>query len=268
MNVSSRFQRHLAPLFLAPLLTAVHFFPLNALAQAAAAPVPPKAAEESLKLWSLVEKGGWAMVPLGVLSVIAVMLAIGYLISLRKGAVVSKQYIATIEVLLRKRDLLGVLAVSNRHSQVVARIVQKTLDFATKNPSAPFESLKEVAEAEGSSHAASLSHRITYLADIGILAPMVGLLGTVVGIIRAFGTLGSGSPGLSRDILLASGVSEALVATAAGLVLAVISATLYALFRNRAQSLISEMESATTYVVGLLAVATQRRRDNFPSDEA
>ena len=77
------------------------------------------------------------------------------------------------------------------------------------------------------------------------------LLGTVVGIIRAFGTLGSGSPGLSRDILLASGVSEALVATAAGLVLAVISATLYALFRNRAQSLISEMESATTHIIGL-----------------
>jgi biopolymer transport protein ExbB len=266
MNVSPRLQRFLAPSIPLLLTAAVSVINLSLLAQSTA-PVPAKAAEEPVKLWALVEKGGWAMVPLGALSVIAVMLAIGYLISLRKGAVVSKQYVATIEVLLRKRDLLGVLAVSNRHSQIVARIVQKTLDFATKNPSAPFESLKEVAEAEGSSHAAALSHRITYLADIGILAPMVGLLGTVVGIIRAFGTLGSGSPGLSRDILLASGVSEALVATAAGLVLAVISATLYALFRNRAQSLISEMESATTHIIGLLAVATQRRRENLNPEE-
>lgn len=212
-------------------------------------------------LWELLEKGGWAMVPLGALSVLAVMLVVGFTFTVRRGMVVSKQYLGTVEVLIRKKDYLGVLAVSNRHNEALARVVQKALDFATKNPGIPFESLKEVAEAEGSAQASSLQHRVAYLADIGILAPMVGLFGTVIGIIHSFAAIGKGNASLSRDILLASGVSEALIATAAGLVLAVISAGFYAIFRNRVQHLISELEGASSHVMGLLAASYQKRRE-------
>lgn len=212
-------------------------------------------------LWELLEKGGWAMVPLGALSVLAVMLVVGFTFTVRRGMVVSKQYLGTVEVLIRKKDYLGVLAVSNRHNEALARVVQKALDFATKNPGIPFESLKEVAEAEGSAQASALQHRVAYLADIGILAPMVGLFGTVIGIIHSFAAIGKGNASLSRDILLASGVSEALIATAAGLVLAVISAGFYAIFRNRVQHLISELEGASSHVMGLLAASYQKRRE-------
>ncbi len=85
----------------------------------------------------------------------------------------------TAEALLRKRDYLGLIAVSNRHSEAVARITARTLDFATKNPLASPESIREVAETEGSRVASSLNHRIVYLADIATLSPMLGLLGTV-----------------------------------------------------------------------------------------
>lgn len=212
-------------------------------------------------LWELLEKGGWAMIPLGVLSVLAVMLVIAFTLTIRRGMVVSKQYVGTVEVLIRKKDYLGVLAVSNRHSEALARVVQKALDFATKNPGVPFESLKEVAEAEGSAQASALQHRVAYLADIGILAPMVGLFGTVVGIIHSFAAIGKGNASLSRDILLASGVSEALIATATGLVLAVISAGFYAIFRNRVQTLISELEGASSHIMGLIAASYQKRRE-------
>jgi biopolymer transport protein ExbB len=90
---------------------------------------------------------------------------------------------------------------------------------------------------------------------------MVGLFGTVMGIIRSFAAIGNGSSTLSRDVLLASGVSEALVATAAGLVLAVVAAAFYAVFRNRVQGLISELEGASSHVMGLLAASYQRRRE-------
>ena len=201
------------------------------------------------------------MVPLGALSVLAVMLVVGFTFTVRRGMVVSKQYLGTVEVLIRKKDYLGVLAVSNRHNEALARVVQKALDFATKNPGIPFDSLKEVAEAEGSAQASALQHRVAYLADIGILAPMVGLFGTVIGIIHSFAAIGKGNASLSRDILLASGVSEALIATAAGLVLAVISAGFYAIFRNRVQHLISELEGASSHVMGLLAASYQKRRE-------
>lgn len=212
-------------------------------------------------LWELLRKGGWAMIPLGVLSVIVGMLVIGFTLTIRRGTIATRQYIGTVEVLIRKKDYLGVLAVSNRHGEALARVVQRALDFATKNPGVPFESLKEVAEAEGSAQASAMQHRVAYLADIGILAPMVGLFGTVIGIIHSFAAIGKGGASISRDILLASGVSEALIATASGLVLAVISAGFYAIFRNKVQSLISELEGASSHVMGLLAASYQRRRE-------
>jgi biopolymer transport protein ExbB len=170
----------------------------------------------------------------------------------------------TADVLLKKRDYLGLLAISSRHSEVIARVVQRTLDFATKNPNASYEVVREIAETEGGSQAASLQHRVTYLADIGMLAPMVGLLGTVFGIINSFGLLGSEQAkqaSQSRDMLLASGVSEALVATAAGLVVGIAAMAFYALFRNRVHSLISDLEIASAHVMGLIALNYNKKRE-------
>jgi biopolymer transport protein ExbB len=224
----------------------------------AAAPEPKV---NATTLWKLVRDGGWAMIPLGFLSVVTVMLVLVYLFSLRRSSILSAHYMNTADVLLKKRDYLGLLAISSRHSEVIARVVQRTLDFATKNPNASFEVVREIAETEGGSQAASLQHRVVYLADIGMLAPMIGLLGTVFGLIRSFGMLGSGSATQSRDVLLASGVSEALVATATGLVLGIVAMAFYALFRNRVQSLISDLEIGTAHVMGLIALNYNKKRE-------
>lgn len=213
-------------------------------------------------LWKLILDGGWAMVPLGVLSVITVMLVLVYLFTLRRSAILSPHYMNTADVLLKKRDYLGLLAISSRHSETVARVVHRTLDFATKNPTAPYDVVREIAETEAGSQAASLQHRTVYLADIGMLSPMIGLLGTVIGIIRSFGLLGSGQQTeTSRDLLMATGVSEALIATAAGLVLGILAMFFYSIFRNRVQSLISDLEIATAHIVGLVALNYGKKRE-------
>lgn len=216
----------------------------------------------TVTLWKLIQDGGWAMIPLAFLSVLTVMLVIVYLFTLRRGAILTPHYMNTADVLLKKRDYLGLLAISSRHSEAVARIVQHTLDFATKNPNAAYETVREIAETEGSAQAASLQHRVVYLADIGMLAPMIGLLGTVIGIIRAFAKLGSGDATVSRDILLASGVSEALVATATGLILGIIAMAFYSLFRNKVQSLISDLEISSARVLGLIALNYGKKREH------
>ncbi len=220
-----------------------------------------KPTDPGLILWDLVKKGGWAMIPLGILSVITLMLIIMFLFTMRRGAILTPEYMNTADVLLKKRDYVGLLAISSRHSEVVARIVQRSLDFATKNPSATLEGLREIAEAEGGGQAAALQYRVNFLADIGVISPMIGLLGTVSGIISAFAKLGSGDATISRDILLASGVSEALVATFSGLVLGITAMGFYALFRNKVQSLISDMEIATTHLMGLLTISFGKKRE-------
>src|SRR5438132_14415467 len=82
---------------------------------------------------------GPVMLVLFALSVFFVMLLIVYLMTIRRGAVVSSGYMATADALLRKRDYLGLLAVSNRHGEAIARVVQKMLDFTTKNPNADLQ---------------------------------------------------------------------------------------------------------------------------------
>src|SRR5438445_5289903 len=119
------------------------------------------------------------------------MLVIVYFLGIRRGAVVSNGFMATADALLRKRDHLGLLAVSNRHGEAIARVVQKVLDFTTKNPSADVQQVREIAETEGTRGASSLNNRGTYLADIGMIGPLLGLLGTVFGIIASFGALGA-----------------------------------------------------------------------------
>ncbi len=214
--------------------------------------------KEKKTLLKIVQDGGWVMVPLGVMSVLTVMLVLVFLATLRRSAILTPHYMNTADVLLKKRDYLGLLAISSRHSEAVARVVQRTLDFATKNPGANFEVVKSIAESEASAQAASFQHRVTYLADIGTLSPMVGLLGTVLGIIEAFGELANGAGG-NRDWGLAGGVSQALVATGAGLVIGVTAFIFYALFRNKVQRLISDLEVAGAHVVGLIALNYKKR---------
>src|SRR6266852_7300918 len=206
---------------------------------------------------------GPVMIVLFALSVFFVMLVIVYTMTIRRGAVVSTGYMATADALLRKRDYLGLLAVNNRHGEAVKRVVQKMLDFTTKNPHADFQLVREIAETEGTRVAASLNNRVIYLADIGMIAPLLGLLGTVFGIIASFGALGA-DVGSARYVALSRGISQALINTATGLAIGIPAMVFYAFFRGKAQKLISELESATTHVLALLSLQFDKRTERTP----
>ncbi len=215
---------------------------------------PPPAAEfmKTANLWQVLQAGGPAMIPLGVLSVITVMLIIAFLFSLRRGSMVTKRYMRTADALIRKRDYLGLLAASNRHNEGIARVVQRTMDFLTKNPKATMAEIREIAQTEGMRQASALNQQVAYLADIGTIAPMVGLLGTVIGIVRSFGVIAIDAAA-TRPTMLAQGIGEALIATAAGLLIGIPAMAAYAFFRGRAHALISELEAASTQLLALLS---------------
>jgi biopolymer transport protein ExbB len=238
---------------ISPVASVILMTAATAQAQEAVAPIQPE-----ISLWQVLLSGGPVMIPLGILSVLAVMLVLVYLFTMRRGAVVTKRYMTTADALLRKRDYLGLLAISNRHREAVARIMQRTLDFVTQHPEATFAEAREIAETEGTRQAAALNQRITYLADIGTIAPMLGLFGTVLGMIKSFSVVASDIVA-SRPIMLAEGVSEALVTTAAGLCIGIPAMAAYSFFRGRVQSLIAELEAASTQLIALMAVAFTRK---------
>src|ERR1044072_100898 len=234
----------------------------SVLAQEASA-TPPLVPERSQTILETLAKAGPVMIPLLLLSIFFVMLVVVYLLTIRRGAVVSSGYMATADALLRKRDYLGLLAVSNRHGEAIARVVQKVLDFMTKNPQADLQQAREIAETEGTRVAASLNNRVIYLADIGMIAPLLGLLGTVFGIIHSVGGVGADIRP-ARYIALPRGISEALFNTAAGLAIGIPAMVFYAFFRGRSQRLISELESAVTHILALLSLQFGRRTERTP----
>src|SRR5215475_5750063 len=223
-------------------------------------PTPPLVPQHSQTVLETLVKAGPVMVPMFLLSIFFVALVVVYFLTIRRGAVVSSGYMATADALLRKRDYLGLLAVSNRHGEAIARVVQRMHDFTTKNPNADNAQLREIAETEGTRVASSLNNRVTYLADIGMIAPLLGLLGTVLGIIRSFGALGA-DLGTARYVLLSKGISEALVNTCAGPAIGIPAMMFYAYFRGKAQKLISELEAATTHVLALLSLQYDKRAE-------
>src|SRR6266566_5687075 len=85
-------------------------------------PTPPLVPEHSQSVLETLMKAGPVIIPLFLLSIFFVMLVVVYLLTIRRGAVVSSGYMATADALLRKRDYLGLLAVSNRHGEAIARV--------------------------------------------------------------------------------------------------------------------------------------------------
>ena len=227
-------------------------FFLSALLASAAAETPAPLVKETNFL-EILAKGGIMMYPLGLMSVITVLLILIFLLTIRRNAIVSDRFMNDVESMMRKRDYLGLSALSHRRNECMARVTQKTLDFMTANPGTSFENVREIAQTEGSHQAGLLTSRITYLADIGAIAPMVGLLGTVFGMIEAFFQISSGAvPGV-REMGLAEGVSKALIATAAGLGIAIGTLVPMNYFHSRLAGLKFDLEAAANNVL-ILAV--------------
>ncbi|KAB2638545.1 MAG: MotA/TolQ/ExbB proton channel family protein [Verrucomicrobia bacterium] len=233
---------------------------LHASAAGAATPLAGTAAPHPGKNFlEVVISGGIMIYPLALLSVVGVVLILIYLLTIRRNAIVSDHFMHEAEAMIRRRDYLGLIAFSQRRNECIARITQKTLTFVSSNPGNSFENVREVAQTEGSRQAGVLTSRIAYLADIGAIAPMVGLLGTVLGMIEAFIEISSGEVQGVRQMGLAEGVSKALIATAGGLCISILALAFYSIFRGRVQKYISELEAAATHLIALLHAQFERQ---------
>jgi biopolymer transport protein ExbB len=206
----------------------------------------------------ILKKMGILAYPMIALSTIAMLMVFFVVFTIRQSTVVSDAFMNSADALIRKQDYLGLLAVCNRRNECVARVTAKALDFATKNPTASFDEVREVTEAEGSRQSSLLLQRVAYLADIGSMAPMLGLLGTVIGLITSFNHMSQVGIAGNQHMNVAAGVYEALFNTAAGLGIGIPSLMVYSIYRGKVQRLISELEAASTHLMALLAAQYKR----------
>ncbi len=227
-------------------------FPMIAWAQEAA---PAKAyAPETLSLWEMLKAGGWVLVPMALLSILGLAMVVYYFLTLRRDKIVDPDFTEGCRRLLRDKRLDRIETLCNTSGRPVAVILRAALEArAIRGPSDSL-AMREAAEAEGERQAAVLWDQIHYLMDIVVVAPMIGLLGTVFGMIQSFSGLALDISS-AKPILLAHGVAQSLTSTAMGLCVAIPAAIFYAYFRGHVNKLTLDMESASTDLVNRLVAA-------------
>ena len=208
-------------------------------------PAPPE--PEALSLLDVLMKGGWTMIPILLLSVLALYVFVERLLTLRRATADPKRFTENVAAYVRAGDIGGAKSYCADRDSPIARIVRSGLDRLGR----PIAEIEASVEAQGKHETFLLEKRTDLLASTAGIAPMLGFFGTVVGMISAFQQVqaleGSASPAA-----LAEGIWEALVTTAAGLAVGILALFAYNFLLARIRRLVNDLERASTDFLDLL----------------
>jgi biopolymer transport protein ExbB len=191
-------------------------------------------------------KGGPVMAPLLLCSVISLAIIVERGLSLRRNRILRYDILQRIEELLRDRKIPEASTLCKRYPSSMTRI----LLAAILNHDKSRQEIKEIIEDAGRQEVPVLERYLTILGTIASIAVLLGLLGTVTGMIRTFNAIAA--LGYGHPEALASGISEALVATATGLAIAIPTLVLYNFFTSKVDSLVVEMEKNSLRILSIL----------------
>ncbi|TMH36023.1 MAG: MotA/TolQ/ExbB proton channel family protein [Betaproteobacteria bacterium] len=201
-------------------------------------------------MWSIIQAAGWPIWPLIFASVIALALIFERMWSLRQAAVAPPGMVDGVLAEYKQGGVTPELLAKTAGQGPLGRVLASGL----ANVKSPRPVMKEAIEEVGRIVGHDLEHFLTTLGTIAAMSPLLGLFGTVVGMIEIFG---SQSAAGSNPIQLAHGISVALYNTALGLIVAIPSMIFYRHFRAKVDSLILEMEQQA---IKLVEIAHGERR--------
>ena len=228
--------------------------PLSLSAQeATAAPPPPPEPEvvSSTSLLDLYQQGGWTMHILLLFSMGTVAVAVYCFSQVTMKRMVPKELSASLTRSMQKRDVEGAyqicLSQPNSLSRVMAGALLKVnFDRDQANKISMEEAAGEIIDQEET----KLMTWINYLNVFATIAPMVGLFGTVTGMIAAFNQL---KVGASEPADLAGGIGEAMITTAGGLIVGIPAMFFFFFFRNKLMGILSELQRSASFLIGVLS---------------
>jgi biopolymer transport protein ExbB len=197
----------------------------------------------------LLEKGGVVIIPLMLCSVIAVAIFLERLVyfwSVRSDA---DELISDVKSYLRQSKVVEALQTAKRTKGPVGAMAVAGISAYGKSP----EEVKERIEAAGALEISKLEKNLPYLETLTTVTPLLGLLGTVVGIIRNFNIL-SLAQGLASTGELSGGIDEALIATATGLCIAIPTMVIHSYFSARVEKHIADMNKRSVDLIEILTV--------------
>jgi len=201
--------------------------------------VPPPSPKKQGAFWNLIYASGLIGYTIILLSLVAVALMIEYVLTIRQKILMPPGFADDVLKLLIQGQLASAVQKCQADSSALAQI----LHAGMKEYEFGWNAVEKAAEESAAEQASRLYRKIEYLNVIGNIAPMIGLLGTVVGMVIAFQQLAE-SEGYARAADLAGGIYLALVTTVEGLIVAIPCLAAYSFFGNRIAAVIAE----TTFV--------------------
>ena len=214
-----------------------------------AAEIPAQALPQEMD-FSLIEmavKGGWLMLVLLILSIMAIYIFGNKWWMIRKAGKIDKNFMKDIHDLIYEGKIKSAMALCQKYDSPVARLVEKGVERIGR----PLTDIQTAVENMGNVEVARLEKGLPMLATIAGGAPMIGFLGTVTGMIRAFFEMANA--GNNIDItLLSGGIYEAMVTTVGGLFVGIIAYFGYNYLSSQISNLVFKMESTTIEFIDML----------------
>ena len=213
----------------------------------ALAAATPVAQEKTFSLIDMAIKGGWLMLVLLLLSIIAIYIFGNKWWMIRKAGNINKNFMNDIHDLIHEGKIKSAIALCQRYDSPVARLVEKGIERIGR----PLQDIQTAVENMGNVEVARLEKGLPMLATIAGGAPMIGFLGTVTGMIRAFFEMANA--GNNIDItLLSGGIYEAMVTTVGGLFVGIIAYFGYNFLTSQISNLVFKMENTTIEFIDML----------------
>ncbi len=210
-------------------------------------PAAPVSQEMKLSLIDLAVKGGWLMIVLLLLSIMAIYIFGSKWWMIRKAGNINKNFMKDIRDLIHDGKIKSALALCEKYDSPVARLVEKGIERIGR----PLPDIQAAVENMGNVEVARLEKGLPMLATIAGGAPMIGFLGTVTGMINAFFKMSTA--GNNIDItLLSGGIYEAMVTTVGGLFVGIIAYFGYNFLTSPISNLVFKMESTTIEFIDML----------------
>lgn len=203
------------------------------------------ATNDSMSMLDMLFKGGWVMLPIALLSVLTVYLFVERVLTVRRAHQGTRW--ERVRVYVQEGDVSGAIAYCEAQDTPISRILIKGLERLGRR----IAEISEAVQAAGKYEAFQLQKRTDHLATIAGVAPMLGFLGTVTGMIRAFQQI-QNLQGNVNPSVLAGGIWEALITTAFGLVVGIVAFFAYNILLTRISRVINEMEQTATDFLDLL----------------
>lgn len=202
---------------------------------------------DSIRVIELLLKGGFMMVPLILLSIIAVYIFIERVLTIKKASNTPNHFTDKIRKLVGEGDIGGAKMLCAQTDTPIARMIEKGISRI----GSPLKNIEVAIENVGKIEIFRLERRLSTLATISGAAPMLGFLGTVIGMIRAFIAIAQEEGSVSPK-LLSSGIYEAMITTAAGLFVGILAYLGYNYLVSQVSKVIHNMEYNSIDFIDLL----------------